>query len=130
MPTKKKHITSFYYSIGQLRLAKWNKLKLDCSELSLSKKGSATESKHFQEVKTILDDLKDIECYFVFPGKAKLEKLIHSLKRAEYTSLTHHIAEITRQLVSDDYLTNPNSNNGDESEQARLEVFHKLLSKA
>jgi len=128
MPTKKKQITSPYYSIGQLRLAKWNALKLECTELSHSKIGSTTEKSHFEGVKTILEDLKGIECYFVFPGKAKIEKLLYSLKRAEYTSLTHNIAEISRQLVSDDYLNNPNCNNGEESEQARPEELRELSS--
>jgi len=126
MPTQKKPVTSSYYSIGQLRLAKWNMLKLECTELSQSKKGSATEKKHGEEVETILDQLTCIECYFVFPGKVKLEKLLHSLQRDEYTSLTHQVAEITRQLVSDDYLTHHNPNNGEEPEQARPEELREL----
>ena len=87
MPIKNKHITSPYYSIGQLRLAKWNALKLECTELSHAKRGSASEKNHFEEVKTTLNHLKCIECYFVFPGKVKIEKLLHSLERAEYTRI-------------------------------------------
>jgi len=128
MANQKKHITSTYYSIGQLRLAKWNTLKHECTELSQAKKGSATENKFFEIVKNLLKDLKGIECYFVFPGKSKLEKLFQSLSRGEYTSLTHHIAEITRQLVSDEYLANNSSTNGEESEQTRPEELRELSS--
>jgi len=128
MPIKKKHVTSPYYSIGQLRLSKWNLLKLECTELSHCKKGAASEKNHFEDVKTILNHLKGIECYFVFPGKVKIEKLLHSLDRAEYTSLTHQVAEITRQLVSDDYLLNNNSKTPDEPEQARPEELRELSS--
>lgn len=128
MPTKNKHVTSPYYSIAQLRLARWNNLKLECNELSHSKKGSASEKSHSEQVKTILNHLKCIECYFVFPGKIKIEKLLQCLDRSEYTSLTHQVAEITRQLVSDDYLLNNNSNTPDEPEQARPEELRELSS--
>lgn len=128
MPIKNKHVTSPYYSIGQLRLAKWNALKLECTELSHAKKGAAAEKSHFEEVKTTLNHLKCIECYFVFPGKVKIEKLLQSLNRTEYTSLTHQVAEITRQLVSDDYLLNNNSKTPDEPEQARPDELRELSS--
>lgn len=128
MPTEKKNVTSSYYSIGQLRLSIWNKLKMECAELSQTKKGSASEKKHFKEVETHLGQLKSIECYFVFPGKVKLEKLLQSLQRGEYTSLTNSIAEITRQLVSDDYLNNHNLTSGEEPEQARPEELRELSS--
>ncbi|WP_432410560.1 aminotransferase class I/II-fold pyridoxal phosphate-dependent enzyme [Rasiella sp. SM2506] len=128
MSTKNKHVTSPYYSIGQLRLAKWNALKLKCTELSHAKKGSASEKSHFEEVQTILNHLKCIECYFVFPGKVKIEKLLHCLERSEYTSISHHVAEITRQLVSDDYLLNNNTNTPDEPDQARPDELRELSS--
>ncbi len=127
MSAKKKPISSPYYSIGQLRLATWNLLKNESLELSQSKKESGTYEKNYEKVEEVLGRLRVIEQYYVFPGKAKLEKLLNHLKRNEQTTLAHSVAEITRQLVSDDYLKNPNTNH-DETEQARPDELRELHS--
>ncbi len=128
MLTKKKNISAPYYSIGQLRVAKWRDLKLESAELSQCKKESKNEKEHTNKVKALLHELRTIEQYFVYPGKVKLEKLCNALDRQEYVSLAHNITEINKQLVSDNYLNNPFSNTLDDNEQTRPEDIRELSS--
>ncbi len=128
MSKNKKAISAPYYSVGQLRLATWRDLKLESAELAQCKKDSKSEKEHFQRVTSLLEDLKTIEQYYVFPGKQKLDKLFQILQKQEYVSLSHTVAEINRQLVSDSYLNHPFSNAVDENDQSRPEDIRELSS--
>ena len=81
-----------FYSIGQLRLSHWHELKNVCVELSQCKKGTAIEKKLRVEVEELLQQLKVVEQYFVFPGKIRVEKLGNYLSRFEYTALANNIS--------------------------------------
>jgi arginine decarboxylase len=95
-----------YYNIGQLRVDYWNKLKIETSELTRCHKGSANEKAHKQNVENFIKDLKGVECFFASPGKERLRKLENAFSNHEYTSLSHLVAETTKQLVGDSYRSN------------------------
>jgi arginine decarboxylase len=128
MAKQKKPVSSPYYSIAQLRLANWNMLKLECAKLSQVRKSSADEKTHKKKVKEVLGQLGAIEQYFVFPGKARLKKLLNRLEKKEYSALAHSAAEITRHLVSDDYL-NLSNKTYNEDDKPDSEDVHDPLCK-
>ena len=105
--TQNKKKSAPYYNIGQLRVDYWNKLKIETSELTRCHKGSANEKNHKQKIKELIKDLKSVECFFAFPGKERLQKLDNAFTSHEYASLSHLVAETTRQLLGDSYKSNP-----------------------
>ena len=115
-----------FYSIGQLRLSHWNELKNVCTELSQCRKDSAVEKRLRIQVEELLTQLKTVEQYFVFPGKARVEKLFNSLARYEYTALANNVSETTHQLASDSYRSNPYFSSDEDSEPAIAEDIREL----
>ena len=110
-----------YYNIGQLRVDYWNKLKIETSELTRCRKGSTNEKTHKLKVKELIKDLKGVECFFAFPGKERLQKLEKAFSDHEYTSLSHLVAETTRQLLGDSYKSNPDFIDIEEQSMASAE---------
>jgi len=110
-----------YYNIGQLRVDYWNKLKIETSELTRCLKKSENEKTHKQNVKELIKDLKGVECFFAFPGKERLQKLHNSFSSNEFASLSHLVAETTRQLLGDSYKSNPDFLDFDEQSMASTE---------
>ena len=107
MGDRKKQASAPYYSIGQLRLDHWAELKNACSELARSDKKSSGEKKLKAEVSELLKHLAVVEQYYAFPGIAHIEKLKECLAKKELNALSNTIADITRQLVSDVYRSDP-----------------------
>lgn len=95
-----------YYNIGQLRVDYWNQLKIETSELTRCHKGSANEKIHKQKVRELLKDLSGVERFFAAPGKERLRKLENAYTGHEHASLSHMVAETTKQLVGDSYKSN------------------------
>lgn len=104
--SKNKAKSSPYYNIGQLRVDYWNKLKIETSELARCHSGSANEIKHKRLAKALIADLGGVECFFATPGKRRMQKLEKALSNHEHTSLSHIVAETTKQLVGDNYRGN------------------------
>lgn len=122
MKDNKKLISAPYYSIGQLRLDKWNELKNESEELSLCKTGSAIESKHKEKIRLLLSDLKTVEQYYAIPGKIIIEKLKKCFDNGDHSVFAHHINNTSRQLINDVYSGNPYSQKNDDGEQLETEV--------
>ncbi|KAA3636044.1 MAG: aminotransferase class I/II-fold pyridoxal phosphate-dependent enzyme, partial [Calditrichaeota bacterium] len=104
---KKKLVSAPYYSISQLRVDQWNELKNNCAELVRCRKGTAHEQLCIKEVEGLLKKFKCVEQYFAFPGLSRVDKLINSFLKNEYTALSNQVIETTKQLVSDTYRSNP-----------------------
>ncbi|SKB40474.1 aminotransferase class I/II-fold pyridoxal phosphate-dependent enzyme [Maribacter arcticus] len=104
--TQNKTKSAPYYNIGQLRVDYWNQLKIETSELTRCHKGSVNEKTHKLKIKELLKDLKGVECFFASPGKERLHKLDKAFAAHEYASLSHLVAETTKQLVGDSYKGN------------------------
>jgi len=121
MTSRKKAISAPYYSIGQLRLDKWNELKNQSDELALSRLGSANQPKHIENIARLLKDLCKVEQYFANPGKSLIEKLLRSLENGEYALLNHSITKITRLLINDVYSGNAHFPKDDDGEQLETE---------
>ncbi|PZX54965.1 aminotransferase class I/II-fold pyridoxal phosphate-dependent enzyme [Algoriphagus chordae] len=121
MPDPKKLISAPYYSIGQLRLDKWNELKNESEELSSSKVGSTNEAKHKDKIRLLLKDLKVVEQYFAIPGKLIIEKLKKCLESGDHAVLSHHINNTSRQLINDVYSGHPYLPNDEDSDQLESE---------
>jgi arginine decarboxylase len=121
MKDHKKSISAPYYSIGQLRLDKWNELKTESEELSDCKTGSVNESKHKEKIRLILTDLETVEHYFAIPSKFIIEKLIKCFDNGDYSVFAHHINNTTRQLINDVYSGNPYYPKDDDGEQLETE---------
>jgi len=106
---KNKTKSAPFYNIGQLRVDYWNKLKIETTELTRCYKGSENEKTHKQNISELIKDLKIVESFFAFPGKDRLQKLENAFSSQEYNSLSHLVAETTRQLLGDSYKNNPDS---------------------
>lgn len=107
--------SSNHYNIAQLRVESWNKMKSESSKLENCDRNSAEQKTHKQNLQIILKEVESIECYFAFPGGTRVLSLIQMLDRQEYTALAHKIAEITKNLVSDRYRSNPDFIEDDET---------------
>jgi arginine decarboxylase len=96
-------VTAKHYSIGQLRVDLWNRLKAASSELARadedSPKGRAAEA----DVMALLDRLVGIEHYFGHPGIARVEQLRSSNKHHDRHWLAQRVATMVKDLVSDSY---------------------------
>jgi arginine decarboxylase len=97
-----------YYNIGQFRVNAWNELKLETDELARSQQNSDNEKKHIDNTKKLLLSLETVENHFAFPGLNKLLQIKRSFSLKEYTALAHTVMEITQELVSDSYRSDPN----------------------
>ncbi|WP_026839046.1 aminotransferase class I/II-fold pyridoxal phosphate-dependent enzyme [Gillisia sp. JM1] len=104
---EKKPVSSHHYNVAQLRLESWNTLKNESTKLEHSNRGSSEEKDFKQNVRKYLENLKGVESYFAFPGITRLRVLNEMLDRQEHTALANKIAEITKNLVSDRYRSNP-----------------------
>ena len=124
MVSRKKAISAPYYSIGQLRLDKWNALKNESEELSHCRIGSANATKHEEKIEQLLEDLAYVEQYFAIPGRAIIEKLSKSLSNGEHGVLAHTINKTTRQLINDIYSGNPHFPKDDDGEQLEVEFVN------
>ncbi len=109
-----KNISSQYFNVGQLRIDQWNSVKRETAKLAASHRGTEEEKKHRAEALQLLQKCEGVECYFAFPGISKIESLKKKLERQEHTALSHQVTEITRQLVSDRYRSNPDFMDDDE----------------
>ena len=125
---KKKTISAPYYSIGQLRVDYWNDLKNECVELARCRKGSTNEKECRSNAEALLKQCKTVEQYFAFPGMVRVERLLTSLARNEYTALANQVAETTRQLVSDTYRSNPYFLFDDEEDGAENQEVREVPS--
>ncbi|NND31187.1 MAG: ornithine decarboxylase, partial [Saprospiraceae bacterium] len=105
--SKNKASNTKFYNIGQFRVHYWNNLKQETAELARCQRGSKKEKKHSDNARQLLDDLSAVEHFFSFPGVHRLEIFRGALKKSEYMSLSNHVAETTRQLVSDSYRSHP-----------------------
>ncbi|CAM4025654.1 aminotransferase class I/II-fold pyridoxal phosphate-dependent enzyme [Gillisia limnaea] len=114
MPDKK-IASSTHYNIAQLRVESWNRLKSESTKLANCNRNSAEQKIHKQNLQKLLKEIEGIECYFAFPGVSRVLSLTQMLDRQEYTALAHKITEITKNLVSDRYRSNPDFLEDDET---------------
>ncbi len=125
MNSGKKAISAPYYSIGQLRLDKWNELKNESEELSHCRAGSSNASKHEEKIEQLLEDLATVEQYFAIPGRAIIEKLISFLANGEHAILAQAINATSRQLINDAYNDNTQIPNEDDGELLEIEYVNR-----
>lgn len=104
---EKKINKGHHYNIAQLRVEAWNSLKNESSKLQSSQRGSKEEKGFQKKLKQLLTDIEGIECYFAFPGLSSIEGLEEMLERNEFTAFSNKISDITKNLVSDRYRSNP-----------------------
>ncbi len=95
-----------FYNVNQFRMKVWSLLKVDSQELALGKNDD-------QELKDVVESnikiLKSIEQYYAFPGINALNSLSTLVKQHEYLLLSKAVADINRQLVSEDYRHRPSA---------------------
>lgn len=130
MKSHKKTISAPYYSIGQLRLDKWNELKSESEELTHCKTGSVNESTHKDKIKVLLDDLEAVEQYFAIPGRQVIDKIKKCFKNSEHSVFAHLINKTARQLINDVYSGNPYFQGEDDEDQVEAEFISSANQKA
>ncbi|MFN2261498.1 MAG: aminotransferase class I/II-fold pyridoxal phosphate-dependent enzyme [Psychroflexus sp.] len=123
MPDKKTN-SAHHYNISQLRVESWNDLKNESTKLHSSQRGSENEKLHKKNLRQLLKDIEGIECFFAFPGLYCVYSLQKMLDRHEHKALSNKISEITKNLVSDRYRSNPDFLDDDE-EESGVELAEK-----
>ena len=108
MPDKNQS-RSYHYNIAQLRFESWNTLKRESIKLKNYDRDVSKEKDLKKNFRDLLKELEDVESYFAFPGKSCLQGINDMLDKGENTALAHKISEITKNLVSDKYRSNPDS---------------------
>jgi len=126
MKNQKKAISAPYYSIGQLRLDRWNELKIESEELIKAKPGTTLESKHRAVIGQLLSDLSVVEKYFAIPGKAVIDKLIKAFDKGDYGFMGQVITNTTKKVVDDVYSGNPNISHGEEEDDLENELITSI----
>ncbi|MEN2282103.1 aminotransferase class I/II-fold pyridoxal phosphate-dependent enzyme [Algoriphagus sp. SE2] len=121
MKSPQKSVSAPYYSIGQLRLDRWNELKNESEALSLEETDPKNKLKHKERIKQLLNELETVEHYFAIPGKIVVEKLKKCFDNGEHSVFAHHINNTTRQLINDVYSGNPYFQKEDDAEQLETE---------
>ena len=135
---EKKGSSSHHYNIAQLRVECWNDLKNESTKLYSSQRGSDDEKLYKKNLRQLLKDIEGIECFFAFPGLSCIDALREMLDRHEHTALSHKIEEITKNLVSDKYRSNPDyledddngveiSEKGEYSEKSQKNYFEVMF---
>lgn len=104
---KKQHLSAPYYNIGQLRVDYWNDLKDEATGILLNLKNPNKVKKAILKMEGLLSDLKEVECYFAFPGLNKIAKLEKAIQYQEYSVLADCVVDLTRLVVSETYRTHP-----------------------
>lgn len=119
-----------YYNVSQYRTMLWNDIKDASDQLVQNMVDSAKLSDGEKEILGLIDELKQIEQYWAFPGNGRLEKLKIFLNRKEYQAFSNAVAELVRLLVSRAYFNEmPETLNileeeDDETRQYRKEAHY------
>ncbi len=95
-----------HYNINQLRIDCWNELK-EKSQLANRLLKKAEIDTCLKEIKALLNQLKSIEQYYIFPGTAIVDKFIAAAKKEEIKAMSGRIAETVALLVSENYRLHP-----------------------
>lgn len=119
-----KGLSASYYSIGQLRLDKWNELKNTTEDFSNCNKGTKDETDLVKKIKLILVDLSAVEQFFAVPGKAIIDKLSRALENRDIGVLAHIVTNTTKQLINEIYSGSPYFQKEDDSENLELESLN------
>lgn len=92
-----------YYNVSEYRTKLWSSLK-DCAE-AFDQSGISDEEKvsRVKATCTSIKELEEIECYWAFPGTARLKELKESLDREEFTAFSNDVQDLVRRLVSRSY---------------------------
>lgn len=93
---------SRYYNIGQLRLDRWTRLKLQTYQLAKQRHKTQQEALK-TEIRQALKALQEIEQHFAFPGYNTLSVLQDFLKHDEFPILKNSVKDILQLLVNEDY---------------------------
>ena len=107
--TKKKNAQSVephyrsYYNVYLYRNELWDELK-SCSETlaQLSKHASIPEELHTSTL-DILHKLQDLERFWAFPGKQRIDTLIEFMTAEAYGPLASSVSKLVRGLISKSY---------------------------
>ncbi|MCB9251174.1 MAG: aminotransferase class I/II-fold pyridoxal phosphate-dependent enzyme [Flavobacteriales bacterium] len=121
-----------YYNFGQRRLDYWIELRNECSSLNSLPRDSKIVESHIKKIEEILLILKSIACYYAFPGKSTIEKLLHVLKLKDYPALYKVVAETTGILVSEVYKGNKiffSDEDEDEATEDELKENNQFITK-
>lgn len=96
-----------HFNVSQLRIALWNRLRREIQSIHSAHENVEEIENHKKLALNLVEDLLSIEQYYAFPGKSRIVKIEKALKRGEFVAAYGKVAELTRQLVSDSYRSNP-----------------------
>lgn len=91
------------YSVPQLRMDTWNDFQVRASWLNEFAQSNQEPDEPRGLVQASLNDLRDFEAYWAFPGLDRVEALARLLERGAYADLAIEARELARQLVGDGY---------------------------
>lgn len=105
MSPKRKHrtVTAKHYSIGQLRVDLWNRLKSATGDLASAVEGTPAAEESEAEVRALIRRLVGIEHYFGHPGVGRVEQLMVMVDEGERQWLANRVTTMVKELVSDSY---------------------------
>lgn len=92
-----------YYNVSEYRTELWNRIKEESEQLIQNHTDQSQVGEIEKGIHCSLDELRQIEQYWAFPGVGRLEKIRRLLNRKEYQAFSHAITELVRLLVSKAY---------------------------
>ena len=91
------------YTVPQQRMDAWNDFQVRSSWLLEFVRSNQDIAEPKGLVQASLDDLREFETYWAFPGPARVTALAQMLERGAYADLAVEARELARQLVGDAY---------------------------
>ncbi len=91
------------YAVPQLRMDAWNEFQMRSSWLNEFARSSQDVAEPRGLAQASLNDLREFETYWAFPGTARVAALARLLERGAYADLAIEARELARQLVGDAY---------------------------
>jgi arginine decarboxylase len=92
-----------YYSAAQLRNDRWSALREVCEKLASRPQNARESAKAAHRAAELFENLKPIEMYWAFPGRAAFEHLRRLLANENYDDLAFATRRISRALTSGTY---------------------------
>lgn len=91
------------YSVPQLRMDAWNDFQTRSAWLNEFSKSDRDLAEPRSLVQASLNDLKEFEAFWAFPGADRVSSLARLLEQGAYSELSIETRELARQLVGDAY---------------------------
>ena len=101
---KKNNYLDQYFCASRTRKDLWNTIKSTASELrSLEEEAVNRKSDEYNNLGKLITELREIECYWAFPGTASVDRIKDLYKNYNWKDLLEYVTLLARFISTDHY---------------------------